>query len=305
MEAIHAWGLELIRQAQSVRSPALDLAFRGITFLGNEEFFLLLFPFLYWCIDSRLGFRLGVLFFVSGYLNFALKSLLAQPRPFELVPGINLVQETGYGLPSGHAQSAVLLWGLLTHAGRKRWLWAPASALMLLIGFSRVYLGVHFPTDVLAGWLIGAVLLGAAVLLPHLTAGARIRLPRWVWLAAMSLLAAVSLLALATKDTVSVIAAFWGFVAGYALLSRSPAADASGSILQRLLRLPAGLVVLLGLYLGLKALFPAEGQPLYLVFRFLRYALIGFWAGYGAPWLFRLLGLAGRLRRVGDSAADQ
>jgi hypothetical protein len=64
--------------------------------------------------------------------------------------------------------------------------------------------------------------------------------------------------------------------------------------LQRLLRFPAGLVVLLGLYLGLKALLPAEGQPLYLLFRFVRYALIGFWAGYGAPWLFRLLGLARR-----------
>jgi membrane-associated phospholipid phosphatase len=305
MEAIHAWGLELIRQAQSVRSPALDLAFRLITFLGNEEFFLLLFPFLYWCIDSRLGFRLGVLFFVSGYLNFALKSLLAQPRPFELEPGINLIQETGYGLPSGHAQSAVLLWGMLAHAGRKRWLWAPAAVLMLLIGFSRVYLGVHFPTDVLAGWLIGAALLGSPVLLLRLTAGTRIRLPRWVWLAGVSLLAAVSLLALATKDTVAVIAAFWGFVVGYALLTRTPAADASGSVLQRALRLPAGLVVLLGLYVGLTALFPAEGQPLYLVFRFLRYALIGFWAGCGAPWLFRLLGLAGRRQQEGESAADQ
>jgi hypothetical protein len=57
------------------------------------------------------------------------------------------------------------------------------------------------------------------------------------------------------------------------------------------------LVVLLGLYLGLKALLPAEGEPLYLLFRFVRYALIGFWAGYGAPRLFRLLGLARRGRR--------
>jgi membrane-associated phospholipid phosphatase len=294
METLYTWGLELIHSVQAWRSPALDIAFRSITFLGNEEFYLLILPLLYWCIEARLGFRLGLLFFASGYLNLALKELLAQPRPADLEPGINLIKETGYGLPSGHAQSAVVMWGLLAYSGRKRWLWAPAAAMMLLIGFSRVYLGVHFPTDVLGGWLIGAVLLGAAVLLLRLTAGRRIRVPRWAWLAGASLLAAGSIVVLPSKDTVSVIAAFWGFVVGYLLLSRTSAVDTAGSILQRLLRLPAGLAVLLGLYLGLKALFPAEGQHLYLVFRFVRYALIGFWAAFGAPWLFRLIGLARR-----------
>jgi undecaprenyl-diphosphatase len=294
METLYALGFELIHGVQAWRSPALDLAFRGITFLGNEEFYLLILPLLYWCIEARLGFRLGLLFFVSGYLNLALKELLAQPRPADLEPGINLIKESGYGLPSGHAQSAVVLWGFLAYAGRKRWLWAPAAALMALIGFSRVYLGVHFPTDVLGGWLIGAVLLGAAVLILHFTAGRRLRLPRWPWLAGASLLAAASLAVLATKDTLSVVAAFWGFVAGYLLLSRTAAVDTAGGILQRLLRLPAGLVVLLGLYLGLKALLPAEGQPLHLLFRFARYALVGFWVAFGAPWLFRLLGLVRR-----------
>jgi membrane-associated phospholipid phosphatase len=294
VETIHAWGLELIHGVQAWRSPALDLVFRGITFLGNEQAYLLFLPILYWCIEARLGFRLGLLFFVSGYLNFALKELLAQPRPADLEPGINLIKESGYGLPSGHAQSAVVLWGFLAHAGRKRWLWAPAVALMLLIGFSRIYLGVHFPTDVLGGWLIGAVLLGAAVLILHFTTGRRLRLPRWVWLIAAGLLAAGGIAVRPSRDTVSVIAAFWGFVTGYLLLCGAGAEDMAGSFLQRLARFPAGLVVMLGLYLGLKALLPEEGEPLYLPFRFARYALIGFWASYGAPRLFRLLGLTRR-----------
>ncbi len=294
METIYTWGLELIHGVQAWRSPALDLTFRGITFLGNEGFYLLILPLLYWCIEARLGFRLGLLFFASGYLNLALKELLAQPRPADLEPGINLIKEGGYGLPSGHAQSAVVLWGFLAYAGRKLWLWAPAAALMALIGFSRIYLGVHFPTDVLGGWLIGAVLLGAAVLILHFAAGKRLRLPRWLWLLAASLLAAGGIAVLRSKDTVSMIAAFWGFVVGYLLLSGTAAADTAGGVWQRLFRFPAGLVVLLGLYLGLKALLPEEGQHLYLVFRFVRYALIGFWAGYGAPWLFRLLGLSRR-----------
>ena len=156
----------MIRGLQSFRGPALDLAMKGLSFLGNEAFFVLLFPFLYWCLDSRLGLRLAVVYFLSGFLNFELKQSLAQPRPAVLSPGINLVEQSGYGLPSGHAQGAVVLWGLLAlHAvsrGARRWIWAPATLLMLAIGLSRVYLGVHFPTDVLAGWAIGAAVLAAA-----------------------------------------------------------------------------------------------------------------------------------------------
>ncbi len=293
MEAILTWGLELIHRVQTWRSPVLDLVFRSITFLGNEQAYLLILPILYWCVEARLGFRLGLLFFVSGYLNFALKELLAQPRPGDLEPGINLIKESGYGLPSGHAQSAVVLWGFLAHAGRKRWLWAPAAALMLLIGFSRIYLGVHFPTDVLGGWLIGAVLLGAAVLILRFTAG-RPGLPYWAWLIAAGLLAAGGIAALPSEGSIAVIAASWGFVTGYLLLSAAGAADMAGGFLQRLLRFPAGLAVMLALYLGLKALLPEKGQPLYLLLRFLRYALVGFWVSYGAPRLFRLLGLTRR-----------
>jgi hypothetical protein len=88
------------------------------------------------------------------------------------------------------------------------------------------------------------------------------------------------------------VAGMWGFLTGHLLRRRLLPVGEEGTAAQRLQRLPAGLVVLLGLYLGLKRLFPAEGQPLYLSLRFARYALVGSWASLGAPWLFRRIGLA-------------
>ena len=279
---------------------------RGFSFLGNESFLLLLFPFLYWCLDSRLGLRLALVYSLSGYLNFALKQAFAQPRPSDLAPGIALAEASGFGLPSGHAQGAVVLWGLLAlqavrrgaqarYCGAGRWLWAPAAALMLAVGLSRVYLGVHFPTDVLAGWAVGAAVLGAA-------AWALRRLDRparacrwWVWILAASLLAGAALALLPEKNVVAIAAAWWGFAAGHALRRRFLPGGEEGSLVRRLLRLPAGLAVLLALYLGLKALFPAEGQALYLPLRFARYALAGAWITLGAPLLFRRIGLSPRI----------
>jgi membrane-associated phospholipid phosphatase len=313
----------VIRRLQSFRGPALDLAMKGFSFLGNESFFVLLFPFLYWCLDSRLGLRLAVVFFLSGWLNHALKQALAQPRPEQLAPGIALVRQPGYGLPSGHAQGAVVLWGLLAReavqrgaqalcGGARRWVWAPAVMLMLAVGLSRVYLGVHFPTDVLAGWAVGTLVLGAAAAvlrrLPRgdlparptgLAAGtptpepapAR-RLPWWFWIPASGLLGAAALALRPEKDSVAMVAGMWGFLTGYLLRRRLFPGGEEGTTGQRLLRLPAGLAVLLVLYLGLRALFPAEGQALYLPLRFARYALAGAWASLGAPWLFLRIGLA-------------
>jgi membrane-associated phospholipid phosphatase len=297
----------VIRRLQSLRFPALDLAMKGFSFLGNEFFFVLLFPLLYWCLDSGLGLRLALVYFLSSWLNHALKQVLAQPRPADLAPGIALVWQSGYGLPSGHAQGAVVLWGLLALEavrrcaqarcrGARRWVWAPAVFLMLAVGLSRVYLGVHFPTDVLAGWAIGALVLGAAAwvlrrLLQGSPSSAR-RPPWWVWILAAGLLGAAALALRPEPEPVAMVAGVWGFLSGHLLRRRFLPGGEEGTAALRLLRLPVGLVVLLGLYLGLKSLLPGEGQPLYLMLRFARYALAGGWASLGAPWLFQRIGLA-------------
>ena len=160
MEPILDWGIEVVLWFQQF-SPALDLPFKLLTFMGQEEFFLLLLPLLYWCLDRRTGARLVVLFLFSSYLNAVIKILGAQPRPLDYAPDRvqPLWEQGGYGFPSNHTQSAVVVWGYLAAQFRRTWLWVVAGLLMVLIPLSRVYLGVHFPTDLLGGYVLGAIVL--------------------------------------------------------------------------------------------------------------------------------------------------
>jgi membrane-associated phospholipid phosphatase len=298
MEALLQWGLDLILAIQQIHGPVLDGIFRAITFMGEEEFYLILLPLLLWCVDFGLGARLGALFLLSSYLNFGLKDLLQQPRPFDLDPSVKLSSAEGYGLPSGHSQATVVVWGSIAAWARRKWFWAVAIALMVLIGFSRVYLGVHFPTDVLAGWAIGAVLLVVCLAVQS-------RVEKWLaklGLAMQIILALaiplILLLVHPTKDSVTTLAPLAGLGLGLALTYRYISFSARGPWWQRVLRFLVGGIVMAALYLGLKGVFPGEESALYLVFRFLRYWLIGVWITLGAPWLFRLLRLTTEAERL-------
>ena len=106
MEPIWQWGLDFIRTVQLVHGPVLDTFFSAITCLGEEMFFLVLLPLIFWCVDFAIGARLAIVFLLSPYVNAVLKDAFAHPRPFELDPSVQLrtVGTEGYGLPSGHSQ---------------------------------------------------------------------------------------------------------------------------------------------------------------------------------------------------------
>lgn len=296
MEPIWQWGLDVIHAVQTIHGPPVDTAFIAITSMGAEAFYLILLPLIFWCVDFAVGARLAFVFMLSAYANAGLKDLFAHPRPFELDPMVQRYDAEGYGLPSGHAQSAVTFWGTIAAAFSKVWLWIVAVLLMVLIGFSRVYLGVHFPTDVLSGWGIGAVIVVIYLALEP-------RAASWLKRSGLSLqltLAVVVPLALLllhpTSDTASPMAALMGMGVGIALSRRFVPFSAAGPLRQRAARFLVGATGLLLLYFGLKLVFPGEGEPLYFVMRVVRYTLVGLWAALGAPWLFRRLRLAPRDR---------
>ena len=160
MDTIFQWGIDFIKMIQQVDSPLLDSFFRAVTSLGNELFYLILFPFLLWCIDFYLGIKVGIIFLLSVLANTEIKEIFQQPRPFDILPEIQKAYASGYGFPSGHAQSSVVVWSSITYWKKQTWIRNLSILLILLIGFSRIYLGVHFPTDVLGGWLIGWLILG-------------------------------------------------------------------------------------------------------------------------------------------------
>jgi len=286
MEPFFESGLEWIMALQQVHGPVIDTFFRGITFMGEEMFYLLFIPFLVWSVDLALGVRVGVAFLLSAYLNPVLKDIFQEPRPFHIDATVQLSEAEGTGMPSGHSQTSVMVWGVLAWQVGKKWFWAIAIAFMLLIGFSRAFLGVHFPHQVLAGWSVGIIILAAYVLLEP-------RVERWLaglrlreQLAAALFTPVLLALLFISDSTVAAMAVMAGLGCGLALTLRYVPFSAAASWWQRLLRYLVGAVVMLAIYLGLSALFPETEGGMYYLLRFIRYGLVGLWISLGAPWLF-------------------
>jgi len=293
VESLLQWGIDLIVAIQQIHGPVLDSIFRIITFLGTERFYLLFLPLIFWCVDSGLGARLAILVLFSSYLNLELKDLFQQPRPFDINPSVQLSDVEGYGLPSGHAQTSTVLWASIAIRVHKTWFLVAAIGLVVLIGFSRIYLGVHFPTDVMAGWLIGGALLGLYIALePRISRRlAQLRLRYQVLLALAVPL--VLLLIHPVDYTAYFMGMLAGIVSGLALAHRYIPWGVRGPWWHRALRFLIGSAVVFALNLGLKVVFPSEdGMAFYLVLRFIGSGIIGIWVTLGAPWLFRLLKLA-------------
>lgn len=292
------WGYDFIQWLQQF-SPALDLPFKAISTLGAEQAFLLLLPLVYWCVDKRWGVRLSVLLMLSSSLNYALKTVLDQPRP-SLDHVEILAEETTPGFPSHHSQVSVCVYGFLAAQVRKPWAWVTAGLLAVGVGLSRVYLGVHFPRDVLGGWLIGIAILGLYLwFLP----GAERRIRAWSWSRKLALAVALPLalfLFSPDKNSAQLLGIFVGLVIGVLVEFRRVRFSAQGPLRQRTLRFVIGGAILIALWLGTKVLSPSMPVELYsqapetaaLVWRIIRYTLVGGWATLGAPWLFVRFGLA-------------
>src|SRR3990172_6450388 len=137
MEAWWTWGLHFIPVLQSW-GPAWIEAMKALSFLGSEQAYLFVMPAFLWCVDARLGVRLGVLLLGSGWLNSVLKLTAGLPRPYWVSQDVApLAAETSYGLPSGHAQTTTAVYGGLARNTRQGWVLAGTAALLLLIGVSR------------------------------------------------------------------------------------------------------------------------------------------------------------------------
>lgn len=287
-----------------------------VTFLGDEEFYLLVFPLLYWAVSRRLGVRLGVMLLVTAGINSIGKLLVTSPRPPFLVPSLEGVPEATFGIPSGHAQNGAAVWGLLAASLRQAWIRVVLVALVLAIGWSRVHLGAHLLEDVLIGWGIGALLVAGFVWLePRVRRWAAARGPvEWVLaglVASWALILPGVLLSgrlrgfapdwpglldpaetISAADLVTAGATLAGLVIGLALIVPRGGFDHRGPLGRRAARVAVGLVGVVVLWQGLGAVFPAGGDALALVLRYLRYLLVGAWVGGIAPLLFRRLGLA-------------
>ncbi|MBW1643010.1 MAG: phosphatase PAP2 family protein [Deltaproteobacteria bacterium] len=234
-----------------------------------------------------------ILFLFSVYVNAFAKLVAKQPRPFEYNSQVQkIVEAGGGGFPSGHTQGAVVVWGYLASVFKKSWLWILAGLLMILIPMSRVYLGAHFPTDLLGGYIIGALLLILYIKYAP-------RLEDWITkkgfvfqLGCAVILPLILIIIIPGSDKLGITAAatLMGMSAGFALERKFVGFEASGVWWQRSVRYLIGIVVLIGLRVVLSLAFKdLNPEP---VFRTIRYGLLGLWGTFGAPWIFVKIKLA-------------
>ncbi|MCZ2120860.1 MAG: phosphatase PAP2 family protein [Anaerolineales bacterium] len=293
------------------------------SFLGTEDFFFLVLPLLYWCVDAALGLRVGLLLVATGAVNQISKMLLAGPRPYWVSSQVHgWWPETSFGAPSGHAQTAMSAWGALALYFKKAWAWALAGAVIFLIGFSRLYLGAHFPHDVILGWLFGAGVLFVfikleqpvlawfakktfsqqilfsflvslvLILIGLLVAAVRqnYQLPE-VW-AANALRASTEALNPVDRNGVFTFGGtVFGLLAGAVWIQRHGGHQVSGPLEKRALCYLIGVVGILILWMGLGQVFPRGDGFVFFALRYLRYTLVGGWIAAGAPWTFKRLKL--------------
>ena len=156
--------MEFLRLLESIRIPALNVFFSGITYCGDEIAFMVAAFALFWCVNKRTGYYAFLVGLFGTVGNQWLKIACRIPRPWVLDPEFTIVESaraaaTGYSFPSGHTQNAVGTFGAMALRTEQKWVRGVCIALIVLVPFSRMYLGVHTPLDVGAAFLMAAALL--------------------------------------------------------------------------------------------------------------------------------------------------
>jgi membrane-associated phospholipid phosphatase len=292
----------------------LRMPMQVITTIGYEQFFILMLPTLYWCFDQMIGLRVGIIFLMGNTVNSFFKLLFHNPRPYWISDSVKQYShETSFGLPSGHAQTAATVWGWLAVEIKKRWFTVAALILTFLIGLSRIYLGVHFLSDVLLGWLIGGLLVWAfsasyqkigewlsdrslwtklgLVLLSGAAMIGMVLLARWLsrgWVMDSAWVERAGEVDPLNIEGVFTLGGTWvGMLGGFVILNGTKGNFLAGEGgWRRFVRFLFGLAGVLVLYLGLGQLFPSNDDLVSYLLRFVRYTLIGLWVSWLGPVIF-------------------
>lgn len=158
--------MQLLYILESLRTPAVTKALSALTYFGGVYGFMVLSIIVFWCIDKRCGYFMLSLGFLGTVLNQFLKILFRIPRPWVLDPSFEPVESAvadagGFSFPSGHTQNVFATFGGIFAWTKKTWIKIVCAVLIVLVAFSRMYLGVHTPLDVGVSIVVGIVLLVA------------------------------------------------------------------------------------------------------------------------------------------------
>jgi membrane-associated phospholipid phosphatase len=284
---------------QRISNPFLDTLAQAVTMCGELAVSIVLICTVLWCLNKRKALAICSTMLTALAAMGALKAIVRYPRPWLVIEGLDssrLETATGYSFPSGHTTTAASMYGSLSKAYRKRWLSILCAVLILLVGLSRNYLRVHWPMDVVGGWILG---LGASLVLYDRLYSilgekgkARVMMLAYFIVGTISALLMAILLdagkidETAFMDLMKNMAFVGGGFLGALLESRYVGFDASkGGLLKKLLRLAIGI----GIVILIKSL--GSVLPELAILDMARYFLLAIAAIFGWPWLGMKIGL--------------
>lgn len=302
--------LDILMYLQSIRNELLTGIFTFFTICTEVPVITVLTGVIYWCINKKAGQR--TIFALCGSLNInaGVKNYVKMPRPIgtDGLQSLRIETATGYSFPSGHTQTSTTFWTSMMYLFRKSWIYIIGILMIIGAGISRLYLGVHWPMDVIVAWGFGIVLSVIFIKLFDYIDDSK----NYYILVVLMLVFGVCTYFIGGEDLYKMFGLYTGFALGYMvedtfinfstenetrrknIFAKNP--SKKEGLGKKILRFVVGIISLLAVYLLLNyvqdTLIVNKTEEIINIIKYFKYTIVVFWGVAGAPALFKLFKLA-------------